>query len=42
MAAMVVDVPQGGEKIVVKRKVDKGKGKEKEEEVFESTEADIC
>ena len=41
MAAMV-DVPQGSEKIVLKRKADKGKGKEKEEEVFESAEADIC
>ena len=41
-AAMVVDELQGGEKIIVKRKADKGKGKEKEEEVFESAEADIC
>ena len=29
LAAMVVDVPQGGKKIVVKRKADKGKGKKK-------------
>ena len=40
-AAMVVDEPQGSEKIVVKRKADKGKGKEKEEEVFESAITEV-